>query len=164
MTRILQNVERNKASQGKRLANYLIDPIIFYMVFTAIFFIIGVLSGDLEGFMTDIENTSRWVDTLRAMAAYFVFMFFIKYITKGRSIGKYITGSMAIKTDGSLLTLTDFLLRNLCHIVPFDALSFLGTNGWHDGWSHTSVVNKKAYEDALLSNSEINEIRGLNNS
>jgi uncharacterized RDD family membrane protein YckC len=158
MAKLLQVVEKNKASKGKRLANYLIDLILFYLVFTVVVLIIGALSGDFEGSMMRLENTSRLVDTLQTMGAYFVFTFLLEYATKGRSIGKYVTGTAVVKTDGTPLTVTDYLLRNLYRIVPFDALSFFGNSGWHDSWSSTRVVNKTAYDSSKTSTAEISDI------
>ncbi|MBW8359824.1 MAG: RDD family protein [Weeksellaceae bacterium] len=158
MAKLLQVVERNKAANGKRFANYLIDLIIFYLVFTVVVLIIGALSGDFEGFLMKLENTSRLVDTLQTMGAYFAFTFLMEYATTGRSIGKYVTGTAVVKTDGTPLTVTDYLLRNLYRIVPFDALSFFGNTGWHDKWSSTRVINKTAYENSKTSTAEINDI------
>ncbi|MDO5616430.1 MAG: RDD family protein [Cruoricaptor ignavus] len=154
MARISRTVELNQASKLKRLANYFIDGFFFYFLLM----ILAILSDDFENFLLEMENKSRIESSLIMMLLYFAFIFFLEIITKGRSLGKYITGTIAIKTDGTLLTTKDYLLRNACRLVPFDALSFLGTNGWHDSWSETRVVNKKSYENDKLSRSEINSI------
>lgn len=87
-------------------------------------------------------------------SAYFLIYFGIEAITKGRSIGKYITGTKVAMIDGTNPTIKDYFSRN----IPFDAFSFLGGNGWHDKISKTTVVNKKAFEESLKTNSTIDEI------
>ena len=76
-------------------------------------------------------------------------MFLVEFATNGKSLGKFITGTMVVKEDGSLPTSNDFLKRNFSRIVPFDSLSFLGNRGWHDSWSDTKVVKKKSYLEAI---------------
>ncbi len=41
---------------------------------------------------------------------------------KGKTLGKLITGTRALKIDGSNLTWKDAFLRSLCRIVPFEAI------------------------------------------
>ena len=74
------------------------------------------------------------------------YYFLIESITKGRSIGKLVTGTKVVMIDGSTPTTKDYFMRSLCRIIPFEVLSFLGENGWHDKISKTTVVNKKAFE------------------
>ncbi|MEF9476807.1 hypothetical protein ACR1PO_06925 [Chryseobacterium sp. RRHN12] len=45
--------------------------------------------------------------------------------------------------------------RSLSRIVPFDGLSFLGVNGWHDSLSETRVINLKNYQAEIQAKSEI---------
>jgi hypothetical protein len=52
----------------------------------------------------------------------------------------------------------EFFIRNISRLVPFDILSFLGENGWHDSWSDTRVVNIKNYEAEKQAKSEIESI------
>jgi hypothetical protein len=41
------------------------------------------------------------------------------------------------------------MIRSLCRLIPFDALSFLGatSRGWHDSISRTYVVQKNLLEE-----------------
>ncbi|WP_435523038.1 hypothetical protein [Chryseobacterium indoltheticum] len=43
-------------------------------------------------------------------------------------------------------------------LVPFDALSFFGENGWHDSWSDTRVINIKNYQAERQTKNEIDNI------
>jgi uncharacterized RDD family membrane protein YckC len=82
----------------------------------------------------------------------------IEYFSKGRSLGKYITGTKVVMTDGNEPTLSDYFMRNIIRLVPFDALSFFGENGWHDSWSDTRVINIKNYEAERQAKNEIDAI------
>ena len=67
-------------------------------------------------------------------------------------------GSKVIMTDGTEPTLKDYLIRNICRLVPFDGLSFLGENGWHDSWSDTRVISIKNYQAEKQAKSDIEDL------
>jgi len=71
--------------------------------------------------------------------SYFTFM---EGATGGKSIGKIITRSKAVKEDGTSITWNDALLRSLSRIVPFEPFSAFGGQPWHDRWTNTKVVRK----------------------
>lgn len=50
-------------------------------------------------------------------------------LTKGRSIGKFITGTQVVTLDGETPTANVFLKRSFCRIIPLNAFSFFGENG-----------------------------------
>ncbi len=64
---------------------------------------------------------------------------------KGKTIGKYITGTRAVNEDGSKITFSTGFVRGLTRLVPFNALSALGspTYPWHDKWTNTLVIDEK---------------------
>ncbi|HEV8508744.1 MAG TPA: RDD family protein, partial [Chitinophagaceae bacterium] len=73
---------------------------------------------------------------------YGMYMGLIEAVFKGRSIGKLITGTIAVNNDGSRINGQTALLRGLSRAVPFNALSALGSPcyPWHDRWNKTYVV------------------------
>jgi uncharacterized RDD family membrane protein YckC len=153
MAKLLRIVEDHKADKGVRFANYLIDIAFTFMVVLSVSFVIGVIialtSTSVANEISDeIDNNNSLLDNLLGMLLLVSVMFFSEFITKGRSLGKYITGTIVVKTDATPLTLKDYFIRNICRAIPFDAISFLGNNGWHDSISDTRVVNKKSYENA----------------
>ena len=105
-----------------------------------------------------VGGINPYLDRLITAFFYALFMFLTEMISKGRSLGKLITGTMVVKEDGSLPTSTDFLKRNFSRIVPFDGLSFLGNRGWHDSWSDTAVVKRKSYLEAIERENSIEDI------
>jgi uncharacterized RDD family membrane protein YckC len=61
---------------------------------------------------------------------------------QGRTIGKLMTSTRAVRLDGKPLTYTDALLRSLCRLIPFEVVSGLGYAPWHDRLTKTTVVKK----------------------
>jgi uncharacterized RDD family membrane protein YckC len=70
--------------------------------------------------------------------------------TNGRTIGKLLTGTTVVTDYGSKPSTGAFMLRTLSRFMPFEAFSFFSANGkWHDTWTDTVVVKKKAFENDL---------------
>ncbi len=67
----------------------------------------------------------------------------------GRSVGKFITGTVVVDENGVKINLGSALKRSLCRLIPFDGLSFFGSRGWHDSITETYVVEKKALEESI---------------
>lgn len=88
------------------------------------------------------------MDYLVSYSGMFIYYFFTELLLKGRTIGKFITGTRAITTDFNVLSAGDAAKRTLSRFVPFEAFSFLGNydNGWHDRWTDTMVVKNKDFE------------------
>jgi uncharacterized RDD family membrane protein YckC len=151
---LLTEVEFNPvlASTGKRFLNYLIDLIIFY------FLIVVVVAGIILNVHTT-ENTDSYSSPDSASGGYFLFQliflaFYILFyclceiILKGRTIGKFITGTKAVSRDGSEMSPKTILLRSLSRAVPFEQFSAFGNPcyPWHDKWTDTFVIDVKKTE------------------
>jgi uncharacterized RDD family membrane protein YckC len=122
-------------------------------------FIYSFITG--TDFLTNTEKVSEMnplLDRVITSICFAFFMFLIEFGTKGRSLGKLITGTIVVNENGGLPITQDFLKRNFSRIVPFDALSFLGSRGWHDSWSDTRVVKRKSYLEALERENSIDDI------
>ena len=147
MRKYLRIVSDSQAEKILRFLNYIIDYAVVYLIFIGIAFFAAILTYVDITFLYEImdkySNVNRWTDYLVTNTVYFLYIFCAENFTKGRSLGKYITGTKVIMIDGTTPTPKDFLIRNLSRIVPFDGLSFLGSLGWHDNWSETRVVKIK---------------------
>ncbi|OIV42890.1 RDD family protein [Flavobacterium johnsoniae] len=137
------------ASSGARFLNYIIDLIFFVIILIAIGILIGVLTA-LFG-MTEL---GVWVDNLGDLGwNIIVVVISVIYYTLlegffGRSIGKFITGTIVVDENGEKPTIATAFKRSLCRLIPFDAFTFLGgSRGWHDSISGTYVVSKKGLEE-----------------
>jgi len=142
-------VQKNKADKGLRFANFLIDTIIFYCSFLLLGFVVGftaIIFGFDPSFFVKLQNINPFLDRL-ITAFIMVFYFFgFETLTKGRSIGKFITGTQVVTLEGETPTANVFLKRSFCRIIPFEAFSFFGENGWHDSIPKTAVVVKKHFD------------------
>lgn len=163
MKKILKIVEDNKASLVIRFVNLLIDRVFVYVLF----FLYGLFSVLIYKFCNiyflvdiayKIRGMNKLEDFILTSVVYFIYLFSMEYLTKGRTIGKYITGTRVLSSDGTQPTLQDYFIRNISRLVPFDSFSFFGYNGWHDNWSNTRVISIKKYKSDRQTKSEINAI------
>lgn len=163
MRKHLKIIEDNRASKGIRFLNFIIDRIVIYVLF----FLFGAFSMlmyevfNVEFFIniTDkLASANKLQDILITTLTYLLYIFLMEYFTKGRTIGKYITGTKVMSLDGSNPTFQEYLIRTVSRVVPFDGLSFFGENGWHDTWSDTRVINIKNYQAERQTKSEIDNI------
>ena len=136
------NVELTQAGSGKRLANYFIDRFIVQ----AFLFLLAFLTKFVNPtYSLEQLDMYQWSDTVLFFLSYAFLTGFLEGIFKGKSIGKMITGTRAVNQDGTTISFGTALLRGLFRLVPFNALSALGTPcfPWHDRWSKTYVIDEK---------------------
>jgi uncharacterized RDD family membrane protein YckC len=132
-----------QAGSGKRFANFMIDRIIFMVIAYIITF--AILYSNPEGFSSTENAGFSIAETLITWFFYACYMSFIEIITKGRSIGKFFTGTKVVNEDGSNISAGTAFERGFSRIVPFEAFSALGNPcyPWHDKWSKTFVIDIK---------------------
>jgi uncharacterized RDD family membrane protein YckC len=138
-------------TKGKRFANYLIDLISFYVFILGGAIVIGVILSlynpdAATSFFQNFDNIPPIIDKIVTMLLYGLYMTMVEIIFAGKSLGKLITKTRAVSWDGSKPTVNQFVTRGFSRAVPFDGFSFLGdnSNGWHDKWSDTMVVDSSA--------------------
>lgn len=148
-----QSTTLTQAGSGKRLANYIIDLIIFYIFMYFFSYVIVALSMDLAIIMyaETEDGGSPILSQLIFLFMYGLFMGLMETVFRGRSIGKFITGTIAVTEDGQRISGVTALLRGLTRAVPFNAFSALGTpcNPWHDKWNKTNVVEYSDFSATL---------------
>ncbi len=151
--------DRLLASVGTRFLNYILDVIFVILLFMGICIFSGVLIG-----LFGLAGLSVWMDGLGDWGWNFVIMliyFFYFLITEGlfgRSLAKFITGTIVVNEYGERTDFMTILRRTLCRFIPFEIFSCFGTRGWHDSLSDTYVVNKKALTEEIKSFHEFNLI------
>lgn len=163
MAKLLKIVHENKAEKILRLVNYIIDFAFCYFLIIIFYALCGFLyslitGASFEVVATEIGNINTFIDRFVTLGLYICLMCVFEFLTKGRSLGKLITGTVAVKTDGSPLSFRDYFLRNLSRAIPFDFLSFLGQNGWHDTVTDTRVVKKKRYEESQIQKIDLDNL------
>jgi uncharacterized RDD family membrane protein YckC len=133
-----------RASTGKRIANYLIDIVAFYIVIFILFVIWGFIDADAVSAFLD-DNDSGIGMRIVGILLYALFMGLQETIFKGRSIGKFITNTKAIRDDGSPISASVAFARGFSRAVPFVIFSAFGNpcSPWQDRWTNTIVADLK---------------------
>lgn len=162
MRKYLRVVDLHRTSKGTRFANSILDGIFLQIIYYAVFFIFGFFYVFINGENIDseaIENDSaiNFSFILVYILLHFGYFVLMEYYL-GKTLGKYITGTSVISIDGNPPTMKQIVGRTFSRLVPFEALSFLGENGWHDTWSDTRVINTKNYEAERQAEKEINAL------
>jgi uncharacterized RDD family membrane protein YckC len=134
-----------RASTGKRLANYLIDLLVFYALFFALGVVIAIISPSTLENIPDDDLSFTLIDRLLSLVFYAIYMSLVEAILKGKSVGKYITGTRAINLDGTRISTSTAFARGFSRAVPFCVFSAFGNpcNPWQDSWTDTMVVDEK---------------------
>lgn len=137
------------ASLGQRFLNFLIDYIALQLtVGVALGFILGMIIGSYfpefglkvyseKGFPYYLFS---WVTGATSFVVYYTFC---ETVFKGYTLGKLITGTRALRTDGTPPSFMDALNRSLCRVIPFEPLSALGPQPWHDSMTETMVIKSR---------------------
>jgi uncharacterized RDD family membrane protein YckC len=148
---VFEEIEQERpliyASTGQRFLNYLIDLALFYVVSFLVGLLLAVLQNltgaDLVGFMVDEYGEKTIGLYVFSISLYLSLYLLIEGFSKGRTLGKLITGTRAMKEDGNLITWKEALQRTLCRIIPFEPLSALGGHPWHDNIPKTMVIKTR---------------------
>ena len=138
------------ASMGQRMLNLIIDVLIVRVAFgyvTSIAFvnIVNLFAPDFVEYMyePDSQITLLLVGYLISAIDWLLYYTLCEKLFRGKTLGKLITGTRAIREDGTDLTLKDAFLRSASRIVPFEAFSGFGTRPWHDTWTKTKVIQSR---------------------
>lgn len=136
--------EYDKASQGQRFVNFLVDNVVIRIALTYVTGIgLGyVLSIFLPEFAYSLSyNNTRLqlISVLIVLIDYLLYYTLFEALFKGRTIGKLITGTKAITQNGEELSFKQAFLRSACRLIPFEMLSGFGTP-WHDSITDTMVI------------------------
>ena len=139
-----------EASTGQRFLNYLIDALLmqYGLAFITGFGVAALWAAiDQESAYELFSNTESGMFLLfsygLAMLNHFLYYTFCEKVFKGYTLGKLITGTRAMRNDGTSLSLKDAALRSLSRLVPFEPFSAFGGNPWHDRWTNTIVVKTR---------------------
>lgn len=153
------------ATKGTRFANYIIDNIVMIgvgFVIGIVLAVIAELTGSYGFYDAIIESEGRLSDYIFGAVITIIYYTIIEALT-ARSIGKFITKTKVVTHEGLKPDFGDIFIRTLSRIIPFNAFSFLGTDGkgWHDSISKTYVVDIKKFENKRETESELDQIGKL---
>lgn len=128
-------IEQPRADKSLRFVNLLIDTIAFYIVVFVVIFIIALGTPEF----LDSLSFTIWLNII-ALGLFLLYFSVFEAFTNGRTLGKLITGTRAVKEDGTPIQFSDAFKRALSRMVPFEAFSGFAERPWHDSWTDTTVV------------------------
>jgi uncharacterized RDD family membrane protein YckC len=132
------------ATKVRRFFNWLIDKLVV-LGLVALATILALLSGN--------EAVVEWLDNIDTLTDYAItYAMFLAYYGLmeglfGFTLGKLVTSTRVVDAQGRRITLARGMLRSLCRLIPFDALSLLLSDddvrrAWHDSITGTYVVRR----------------------
>jgi uncharacterized RDD family membrane protein YckC len=136
------------ASTGQRFLNYFIDNLLMrfgltFLTGMILGLVLGPLAPDLLERMVTEGTTEYYIFVLTVLLMnYILYYTLCEKLFNGYTLGKLVTGTKAVRLDGSPLSFKDALLRSLCRMVPFEVFSGFGTP-WHDSWTNTTVIKTR---------------------
>lgn len=141
-----QQLPLHHAGRWRRFFNWTIDKVAITAVGAVVGIAIALTGG--EAAVASLEGMNRWQEYLFGLpilVAYYTVMEGLFGIT----IGKLCTGTRLVDEHGRPITFRHALLRSLCRLIPFNALSILmsddkAVRGWHDSIPGTHVVLRQA--------------------
>jgi uncharacterized RDD family membrane protein YckC len=148
-TNYLEDLEKEivivPVDKGLRLANFLID----YILFIVVLFAVGMayaafaVSQD-EGYLSEDSGMSTFAEYVFTYLTMLGYYSLIEGVSDGRSLGKLITNTVAVRKDGKPFTFKDAVLRSLCRLIPFEPLAALFSyEPWHDSITNTTVIKRR---------------------
>jgi uncharacterized RDD family membrane protein YckC len=150
------------ASHSQRFLNLVIDTfILLVLFFLSLVFLIAImeLNGN-KNFPNYFVKNQIAQYTFVSCISLFYYNFF--EILLARTIGKLITQTMVVTINGERPGHEIILIRSICRLIPFNAISFLGITprGWHDSISKTYVVRAKLLEERMQASQSLKNRTG----
>ncbi|WP_066627891.1 RDD family protein [Labilibacter marinus] len=131
-------VESKVVSSMLRLVHLVVDSIIYIILYFIIAGIINVLLGGTD------QVTLGFISFILLIVLYFAY-YIVLEVKLGKTLGKMLTKTKVVKSNGESPSSTDIFIRTLCRLIPFDQISYVFTkNGFHDYLSNTIVVKDKS--------------------
>ncbi len=142
--------ENDKVGGGIRFANFIIDRIVHAGIVFGLSFFLAMMN------VSFIYNLNRVEEILFDWSIYILYYIVLEYNFQ-ISVGKLITKTVVVDSDGNKPTLKAIVGRSFTRIVPFEAFSFLGgeASGWHDKWSNTKVIKRNSMKNSFNEDSDI---------
>jgi len=141
---ILSDIEFHlvPASTAKRFGNYIIDLISFYAVIIIIAFVLAIFLPSIFDNLDNEDSGVGLIQNLLGLILFGMYMGVVEGLFNGRTLGKLITGTVAVNEDGSKISWSTAFKRGFTRIVPFEPFSGLSGYPWHDKWTQTLVIDR----------------------
>ena len=126
------------ADKNLRFVNWFVDTIVFYLLLILISILFLLIAPQPVG----TESSATLFQYAIGFIIFIGYFGLVEGITKGKSFGKFLTRTRAVKVDGSAFTYSDAFKRALSRAVPFEPFSAFGDRPWHDKWTDTVVIKE----------------------
>jgi uncharacterized RDD family membrane protein YckC len=132
-----QAFDSSKVTSWTRLIHFFVDLIAFFLIAL-------ILSLVLDLFLpTPDQGTLNLIGYGLILIAFFLYFVYMEYKYQ-KTIGKFLTKTKVVMTDGRKPELNEIFIRTVCRLIPLDRISFLFTkNGFHDRLSNTTVIKEE---------------------
>jgi uncharacterized RDD family membrane protein YckC len=134
------------ATAGQRLLTFFLDQVVLTPLTLALNWLFGItvaVAAELAGVDAPGERVLNLAAALVGLAALVTYYGCAEGLW-GRTVGKLVAGTRAVRADGSPVGFAVACKRSLCRLIPLDSLSFLGRGGpvgWHDRFAGTLVIS-----------------------
>ncbi|MBI5474379.1 MAG: RDD family protein [Ignavibacteriae bacterium] len=129
------------AGRGKRIANFIVDMIAFFVVWILISLTLAVLDFDYS-YVDETGQQIPIASLILLIPTYWGYFLFTEYKFQ-KTLGKIITKTILVSDTGGKPSFKQILIRTLCRSIPFEYFSYFGTvEGTHDRLSKTRVIEE----------------------
>ncbi|HEY9027896.1 MAG TPA: RDD family protein [Burkholderiaceae bacterium] len=128
---------RMAAGKGRRFATFVIDYIGFVIFSMLIGALVVMVSG--QRFLFLFGGLWSYLTGAVMMSAYYLFFEGLWQ----RTPGKLVAGTIVTDLEGRSPSTGAIVKRTLARLVPFEAFTFFGSNGFHDRASRTKVLRTR---------------------
>lgn len=139
----IKQIPFEKASLGDRFLNYLLDTFFVILIFSP--YIFGLAKS--REYRNSINELGTEIGETTVFLLFIAIGRLIYYIlSEGLfhvSPAKALTETQVFSTSEHKLNFATITGRTFIRLIPLEAFSFFGKNGWHDELSNTTVVKNK---------------------
>lgn len=141
------------AQRWRRFVNYLVD---YLAQIGAIMLLVFVLS--MVGAQEMVDAILALPDLVIGLGAVLLYYGLLEGLF-GRSLGKWITGTQVVTTEGKPASFGAIIGRTLCRFIPFEVFSIFsrGRICWHDQIPSTKVVESEVLRRWLAGENIVDE-------
>jgi len=127
-------VDAGMAKASLRFVNFIIDSLVITLVFLILLYILSLIYP---------ERSDRLNQFLLYLSLFAAFFGYYAGMETGfqKTLGKFITKTRVVKSDGGKAPAADIIARTFCRLIPFDRVTYLfSLTGIHDRLSDTIVI------------------------
>jgi uncharacterized RDD family membrane protein YckC len=144
---LLQDIEQEMLCQQDattelRFVNYIIDLLSFYAL-VIILLLIVALSAYSSSLFIAIDKMTDLMDFVVLHILYGFYMLIVEGLFKGKTLGKFITGTRVVHQHSTSFSWNDALKRGVMRMIPLEYITGCVGSPFHDQWTETRVIKEK---------------------